>query len=51
MNWITSISFDDIALSVLACCGLRSLMILTLPDHIAGPGGRLIDTGEENENA
>lgn len=47
MSFINLVSFDEIAASLLLCLVARELMILALPDHIAGPGGWLIDTGEE----
>lgn len=47
MDFITQISFDDIAGSFLVCLILREAMILALPDRVAGPGGWLIDTGTE----
>ena len=47
MQFFTQFSFDEIAASLLACLVIRELMILALPDHIAGPGGSLVDTGEE----
>ncbi len=44
----TTITFDQIALATMACIALREVMILTLPDTIAGPGGWLVNTcGEE----
>lgn len=43
----TSITFDQIALATMACIGLREIMIICLPDTIAGPGGWLVDTSEE----
>ncbi|MGB5556611.1 MAG: hypothetical protein WBN04_01225 [Paracoccaceae bacterium] len=43
----TTITFDQIALAAMACIALREAMIMVLPDEIAGPGGWLIDTGEE----
>ena len=30
-----------------ACLFIREVLIFTLPDHIAGPGGWLIDTGSD----
>lgn len=47
MSFLNLVSFDEIAASLLLCLIARELMILALPDHIAGPGGWLIDTGEE----
>jgi hypothetical protein len=47
MSFLTQFSFDEIAASLLACLVIRELMILALPDRIAGPGGWLVDTGEE----
>ncbi len=47
MSFLELVSFDEIAASLLLCLVARELMILALPDHIAGPGGWLIDTGEE----
>ena len=45
MDVIFQLSFDGICVSFLACCAIRELMIVCLPDRIAGPGGALIDTG------
>ncbi len=45
----TSITFDQIALSVMACIGLREVMIMFLPDAVAGPGGWLVNTREETQ--
>lgn len=45
MDFLSQFSFDEIAASLLACLVIRELMILALPDRIAGPGGWLIDTG------
>lgn len=47
MSILSQISFDEIAASLFACLVLREVMILALPDRIAGPGGWLVDTGEE----
>ncbi len=48
MEFLGQISFDEIVSSLLACLVLREVMILALPDRIAGPGGWLIDTqGDE----
>ena len=45
----TAITVDQIILAAMACIGLREAMIMFLPDWIAGPGGMLVDTGEEEE--
>ncbi len=47
MEFLTQFSFDEIAASLLACLLIRELLILALPDTVAGPGGWLVDTGEE----
>ncbi|WP_343079451.1 hypothetical protein [Ostreiculturibacter nitratireducens] len=47
MELLSQISFDDIVGSFLVCVALREVMIFTLPDRIAGPGGWLIDTGSD----
>ena len=44
MGPLSFISFDEIAGSLIACLIIRELMIATLPDRIAGPGGWLINT-------
>lgn len=48
MQFLSQISFDEIVASFLVCLVLREVMILALPDRIAGPGGWLIDTGAED---
>ncbi|MCB2127555.1 MAG: hypothetical protein KDE03_00385 [Rhodobacteraceae bacterium] len=47
MQLLSQISFDEITASLLVCLLIREFMILALPDSIAGPGGWLVDTGEE----
>lgn len=47
MSLLGQVSFDEIVASLLACLVLREIMILTLPDRIAGPGGWLVDTGKD----
>jgi hypothetical protein len=47
MGVFETVSFDEIVGSFLVCLMIREVMILTLPDRIAGPGGWLIDTGRE----
>jgi hypothetical protein len=48
MSLLSQISFDEVVGSFLVCLILREIMILALPDRIAGPGGWLIDTGHED---
>jgi hypothetical protein len=43
-----TITPDQVALAFLSCVFIRMAMIYVLPDHIAGPGGWLVDTGEES---
>ncbi len=40
-------SFDLVFASAVTCLMIREIMILCLPDDLAGPGGRFIDTGPE----
>ncbi|MGB8621550.1 MAG: hypothetical protein WCD16_01910 [Paracoccaceae bacterium] len=47
MNWLATVTLDQIALSILTVGVIREAMILFLPDRVAGPGGWLVDTGEE----
>lgn len=46
MTLFSSITCDQIAYSVLALLLIREVMIVFLPDRVAGPGGWLVDTGE-----
>jgi hypothetical protein len=46
-GFLSSVSFDDLVGSLLVCLVIREVMIFTLPDRVAGPGGWLIDTGPE----
>lgn len=48
MELLSQISFDEVVAAFLSCMLLREVMILALPDDIAGPGGWLIDTGAED---
>ena len=41
------LTVDQVILAMMACITLREAMVLLLPDSIAGPGGWLVDTGEE----
>ena len=47
MSMFSTISADQIMLSLLACYVIRELMLTFLPDRIAGPGGWLVDTSAE----
>ncbi|MEM8632988.1 MAG: hypothetical protein AAGF74_17315 [Pseudomonadota bacterium] len=47
MELFGTITFDEVALSFLACFVIREFMIRMLPDTVAGPGGWLVDTEEE----
>lgn len=40
----STITFDQVAMSVMTVIAIREAMIVLLPDHIAGPKGWLIDT-------
>ncbi|RPE67120.1 hypothetical protein EDD53_1524 [Pacificibacter maritimus] len=40
----SSITFDQLAMSVMTVIAIREIMIVVLPDHIAGPNGWFIDT-------
>lgn len=50
MIFVSQISFDGLLGSLFVCRALRRMMILVLPDRVAGPGGWFIDTGTEEEN-
>ncbi len=41
-------SFDAFACAFLTCVALREVMIATLPDQIAGPGGWLVNTDRKD---
>ena len=43
----TAITFDQIILAAMACVAIREVMIMSLPNSVAGPGGWLVNTGEE----
>jgi len=45
MNWLATISFDQIGMSFIALFVIREAIVFALPDDIAGPGGWFIDTG------
>lgn len=47
MSTIFQMSFDSIIGSLIACLIVREVMILALPDRIAGPGGWLINTKQD----
>ncbi len=43
----TAITFDQIILAAMACVAIREVMIMCLPNSVAGPGGWLVNTGKE----
>lgn len=49
LNWLAEITVGEVILAYLACCLLHELMVVCLPDDIAGPGGWLIDTDSAHE--
>jgi hypothetical protein len=49
MTFVSQISFDDLMGSLLVCLVVRQMMILVLPDRLAGSGGWFIDTGTEED--
>ena len=40
-------SYDLLLASFLTCLMIREMLIVLLPNHLAGPGGKFIDTGPE----
>ncbi|MHC0052602.1 hypothetical protein [Actibacterium sp. D379-3] len=46
LNWMATITCDQIILSAICCCAVGEMMIHLLPDAVAGPGGWLVDTGD-----
>jgi hypothetical protein len=47
--FVSQISFDGLLGSLFVCRALRQMMILVLPDRVAGPGGWFTDTGTEEK--
>ncbi len=47
MATLLQVSFDEILGSLIACLIIREVLILTLPDKVAGPGGWLINTSKD----
>lgn len=47
MIWITSITFDQVGISFLICYAIREMLIILLPDDLAGPNGSFIRTNEQ----
>jgi hypothetical protein len=47
MDWLLTVSFDNIVMSAITCLVLREVFLATLPDSIAGPGGWLIDETDD----
>lgn len=44
MSFFSAITVDQIVMSFMACYIVREVMVLALPDSIAGPGGWLVNT-------
>lgn len=47
VEFLGQVSFDEIVAAFVTCLVIREVLIFTLPDRIAGPGGWLIDTGSD----
>ncbi len=48
MSILSTITFDQVLFSLLACIAVREMMIMFLPDTIAGPDGWLVRTEDRN---
>lgn len=46
MDWLATVTFDQVVLSLLSLVLIREALIQFLPDNVAGPGGWLVDTGD-----
>ncbi|MBT8408729.1 MAG: hypothetical protein KJN93_03790 [Alphaproteobacteria bacterium] len=44
MELLSGLTFDNVVMSAITCLVLREVFLVALPDHVAGPGGWLIDT-------
>lgn len=42
------VTFDALVFSAMTCILVREAMIAFLPDAVAGPGGWLVDTGNDD---
>jgi len=49
MNF-SPVTFDQIVLAAMSCIALRELMVILLPDSIAGPGGSLVNTENRKQD-
>jgi len=47
MDFLKNITFDQIAYSLFIFALVRTLLVAYVPDSVIGPGGWLIDTGED----
>lgn len=47
MEFFSQFSFDEVVAAFISCLLIREVMIFSLPDHVAGPGGWFIDTGSD----
>ncbi|MEL6644345.1 MAG: hypothetical protein AAFQ79_10450 [Pseudomonadota bacterium] len=48
MELFYSFSFDMLAMSAITCLLLREALVVTLPNRVAGPGGWLVNTDDED---
>ncbi|SNS53035.1 hypothetical protein [Tropicimonas sediminicola] len=48
MAWLSQITVGEVIMTFLACCLIHETLVVVLPDHLAGPGGWLIDTGDQD---
>jgi len=48
MTTLATVTADQIVISLMATIALREALILLLPDHVAGPHGWLIATGDQD---
>lgn len=49
MAYLQHVTMGEVVLAFITCCLVHEACILLLPDHIAGPGGWLIDTTGREE--
>lgn len=49
MDFTTLFAFDQLVAAFVATVVIREVLIMVLPESLAGPGGWLIDTGIDEE--